>query len=794
MRDLKIHAQNFLSHEDTEIKLDGIDAVIVTGKNGSGKSTLLVDCPLVALFGRGRAESIGDYIRNGKDMMIVEYDFSILNDQRYRVTRKHSRKTARGSSSLQFKRIDATGNETMDLTAGSIDETQEIIEKTIGTDLDTLMHTSIYEQEEADFFCKARPSERMKLFSKVWDLEKYSRYAQAARDIWLGKKDKPGLQAEIAAIDARITSAKQRISEIKGKEGELEKLRSDIEKEIQGVSSLEKKRGDLQKKLGAFEKINENLKKSIDDKARVEQEIKNVSGQHSQLLSKIERFTKIFNNQEVVRAKVIEEEEKTKALSDLETELKSLDQTIETLRQEMEVTRKEYQGRLDEIEIETHAIDVDLSDARKKETTLQKAMGEIGRSEEQLKHLCLDADKLKGIACHPDFDPNFINETCRFIRDAIEAKRRIPEFKFEIAAKRMEIESSMASLKGQIGLFEEKRAWGISLIMEIKKNLSGAISAKEADEKTMISGRNGKKIEIEGIKTELQEIKRYTKLLPEIDLAEKELPSLKKEGADLSKRCNELVATRNQIVKEIGELNENLSAKGKLDTELQLVAINLNQAITRKDELTKKIGFIEAELAQGETLKTQIEQDEKQIERLESDKALYQILEDAFKQIPYMLVARGIDVVERIANEILGMISSVGLTVQIKTEKETKTTKTVKDEIYLSFEDNEGHKEYKLLSQGEKVRAAVALRLAMSEAQAHRRGVRIDKLIADDVFGALDTEGIEDMKIAMRELKKRFKFTAILSHIESVQDIFPTRLIFSKGPGGSRIEVQEDYA
>jgi len=84
----------------------------------------------------------------------------------------------------------------------------------------------------------------------------------------------------------------------------------------------------------------------------------------------------------------------------------------------------------------------------------------------------------------------------------------------------------------------------------------------------------------------------------------------------------------------------------------------------------------------------------------------------------------------------------------------------------------------------------MALRLALSEVLAHRRGVRIDSLIADEPFGPLDVEGIEDMKLAMRELKNRFKFMGVITHIERAQDMFPTALIFSKGPWGSRVEVQ----
>lgn len=177
----RIKVTNFLSHIETEVKLRGYDAIVVVGPNGSGKSSMMCDAPLVALFGKGRSGDLDGYIRNGKDMMIVEFDFS-LSGQLYRIVRKRSKKTSRGTSIVSFYQIDGVGNVVMDLTAGSIGETESIIRKTIGTDFDTLVRSSIIEQGEADFFCKATPSERMELFAKVWDLEKYEDFEQMARD------------------------------------------------------------------------------------------------------------------------------------------------------------------------------------------------------------------------------------------------------------------------------------------------------------------------------------------------------------------------------------------------------------------------------------------------------------------------------------------------------------------------------------------------------------------------------------------------------------------------------------
>jgi DNA repair exonuclease SbcCD ATPase subunit len=632
---------------------------------------------------------------------------------------------------------------------------------------------------------------------KIWDLERYKAMADIAHQIRVGseemrKKGERGIQENINTLQEKIGNAKQRISEINIQREALSNTKKDLEKETASLVSLEKKRDELQKKLGAFENLSQELDKAKGYKSKAEQEIERLGQQHEGVLKKIERFKKILTNQETVRAKVVEEEEKTQDLTMTETDLGAINGVIESIRAEIDQIRKEKQEHIDAIEKEKAGVETEIQAMGQKEVALNREFSEVTRKEEQLKHLRIDAEKLKGVSCHPDLDPTYVNETCRFIRDAVEAKRRIPELESEIATKKIELTSSMVALKEQIGLFEEKKARCVSLQGEARDLLKEAISTHERKISDMVSDRNGKEAVIKAVKEELVEIKRYTKLLPEIDLAGKELPSLKDQERTLAKDTNGQMAERDRQVEEIRKLTERLGGRSHLETELQSVADKLKEATDRKDELTKRLGFIEAEISQGEQLKAQIITDEKEIETLDGERALYQILEDALKQIPYMLIKQNIGTVEMIANETLSMSSQMGLMVKMETEKTTKTTKNVRDEIYLSYMDNEGPKQ--ILSGGRKDLVAIAIRLAFSEVLAHRRGFRIDSLIADEPFGPLDAENIESMKEAMRRLKTKFKFMAVITHIDSAKDIFPTQLLFSKGPEGSKVEIQQEYA
>lgn len=779
----KIHVTNFLSNHDTEIDLSGISSIIAVGANGTGKSSLMVDAPLVALFGKGRSGDLDGYISNGKDIMTVEIGFCVA-DKHYRVIRKRSKKTARGSSTLEFFEIDA-GNE-ISLTSGTIAETQETIEKTLGIDFDTLLRSSVLEQGGVDFFCKATPGERMELFSRVWDLEKYETMAQVARDTY------NGLKIKIEAMENQIQTSRQRIAEANARVKDIEGLRSEIKAENSGIEALEKKRAGLQKKIGGFDNLQKEIEKAREYKARAEREIGEISEQHAQALSRIDRFEKILKNQGTVKEKVAEEERTKADIKKTEDIIREIDLEIESLRAEMEMARNDYQQRIDEVEIEQHGIETEIEDLRGKETAIQKVMAEVGRKEERLKHLAVDADKLKGVACHPDFDPGYVNETCRFIRDAVEAKKQIPVLSAEIQEEKARIGTETGTINTHLRAAEEKRAGCLSTIAQIKKSLfeaneatSGLILIKE-------SARKGRLSEIDTLKQSLQEIGRYTKLLPEIDLAEKELPGLKTQEKGLADEANARVKERDKQAAEIVRLEDGLKGRMDLERELQSIATKLKEATEKKDGLTKRLGFIEAELNQAEVMRKQIEADEKSIEETAADRALYQILEDAFKQVPFMLISRQVGSVAKITNEILSIISQNGLTVEIQTERALKSSKKVRDEINLKITDQDGPKEYRFLSGGEKVRVAIALRLAISEVLAHRRGTRIDSLICDEPFNELDAEGVEDLKDAFRKLRDRFRFMAVISHISESKDTFPTHLVFSKQGGKSEVEMAWD--
>jgi len=69
MRHTRIRLINFVSHIDTIINIEQVNACVCIGPNGAGKSSAMVDSFLLAVFGKGRKEGttarceMDDYVR-----------------------------------------------------------------------------------------------------------------------------------------------------------------------------------------------------------------------------------------------------------------------------------------------------------------------------------------------------------------------------------------------------------------------------------------------------------------------------------------------------------------------------------------------------------------------------------------------------------------------------------------------------------------------------------------------------------------------------------------------------------
>lgn len=115
--------------------------------------------------------------------------------------------------------------------------------------------------------------------------------------------------------------------------------------------------------------------------------------------------------------------------------------------------------------------------------------------------------------------------------------------------------------------------------------------------------------------------------------------------------------------------------------------------------------------------------------------------------------------------------------------------KDLRETLDIQISDGAGTREYEMFSGGEAFRINFAIRLALSEVLAQRAGARLQTLVIDEGFGSQDVAGRQRLVEAINSVRQDFAKILVITHVEELKDAFPTRIEVEKGPRGSTVQV-----
>ncbi len=96
------------------------------------------------------------------------------------------------------------------------------------------------------------------------------------------------------------------------------------------------------------------------------------------------------------------------------------------------------------------------------------------------------------------------------------------------------------------------------------------------------------------------------------------------------------------------------------------------------------------------------------------------------------------------------------------------------------------------LSGGESFEASLALALGMSDIiQQTSGGIRLDMMLIDEGFGALDAESLERAIATLQQLADGKRLVGIISHVSELKERIGTQLVVQKGRGGSTVRMEQ---
>ncbi len=173
--------------------------------------------------------------------------------------------------------------------------------------------------------------------------------------------------------------------------------------------------------------------------------------------------------------------------------------------------------------------------------------------------------------------------------------------------------------------------------------------------------------------------------------------------------------------------------------------------------------------------------------------ARHKTLERSFGKdgVPALLIEQALPQIESKANELLDRLSDGQMSIRFVTQKEYKEKKRddLKETLDIQISDAAGVRDYEMYSGGEAFRVNFAIRLALSEVLAQRKGARLQTLVIDEGFSSQDVQGRQRLIEAINLVKKDFAKILVITHLDELKDAFPTRIEVEKTDAGSTVRV-----
>lgn len=303
-----------------------------------------------------------------------------------------------------------------------------------------------------------------------------------------------------------------------------------------------------------------------------------------------------------------------------------------------------------------------------------------------------------------------------------------------------------------------------------KKKLQAELNEASKYEKELIEIENN-------IKHAKHKIETYTesaeKLPEKIAKDKNELNTYKSEYQEVSSRLKSLRESvqndnTNEQNKKIYALTEEVKTAERSKKSIH------NEIAT----MQSKIGGANERIKLANKNLEQIKDSKSKLSRARWELSTKQLALSAFADIPKFIVNTVLNELQLESNKILGeMRPELGLQIQ--------------EDLNITYTYNGQLRKYEMLSVGQQVYIAFALKLGLSKVIQNQLGINLGFLLWDEVDQSLDESGISAYIDIFKTWKDRFKIF-IVSHNKRVQEAIQTRIIVNGDDvEGSTVEVLE---
>lgn len=844
-----IEVKNYRSYTAATFDFEPVHMAMVNGPNGVGKSSLFMDALADCLYEQTRKEDIGGWVRDGTKSGSITFTFG-LGGQDYRVIRTRT-KSGRGTLALQ--RWDADGQAWADESDTTMKLTQARIERLLGMDCTTFCSIALIRQDAYGLFLEAGSDQRMAVLSALLGLDIYGRMEDLAKAGATEQRRKLAAIRERSTILDETIQQKAGIesedAELADEAADVEKIVKDLEADLREAEAAEALRAEIARQVDEKKRQAKDYRLQAADKAS---EYLDLEKQHSEAEAAADGLEDAVKAAERVKAArelmqrfapdVERDKDLVKERSWTTSDLLNADQKVKRLESEkgwneLVLSKKdeisEAKVELAEIAAMKEKVRQRLSDMEKAtaayqrakaacDAYLQEVKSDIRVREAEIKRARDEASRLDDSGC-----PVPETATCKFLASAVDCKQMLPGMieSLEDAKKKHrerydELKAAVDQAKAAIDeigdpLDElsdlERREQELRSIASKEAEVAAAEASVEKIEASIKEAKEAADNAVAHIEEIDAEREKLTQSVTAYQEAEGEVTSLSgladtlaecQAGASkaealapqirkLKEEVEELRGKSEQALREADEIAARVPGGGNLAdrirANIEAQRRSLTDLATRRGQLKAKLD----DIAEAETKSVELRREAESVGVVLSD---YTTMAQAFglDGIQYMIVRGVVPEIMHRSNEILAAMTGGRMAVDIRTEREQKSTKQVVNslEVWINTITG-GNRPYLSHSGGEKVKIALAVTLGLADVKARRAGVQLGMLFIDEppFLDADGTEAYADALAAMASRNPNMRILAI-SHDPTMKARFVQNIVVTGGEDGSTVTME----
>lgn len=844
-----IEVKNYRSYTAATFDFEPVHMAMVNGPNGVGKSSLFMDALADCLYEQTRKEDIGGWVRDGTKSGSITFTFG-LGGQDYRVIRTRT-KSGRGTLALQ--RWDAEGQAWADESDTTMKLTQARIERLLGMDCTTFCSIALIRQDAYGLFLEAGSDQRMAVLSALLGLDIYGRMEDLAKAGATEQRRKLAAIRERSAILDETIQQKAGIesedAELADQVADVEKIAKDLEADLREAEAAEALRAEIARQVEEKKRQAQEYRLQAADKAS---EYLDLEKQHSEAEAAADGLEDAVKAAERVKAArelmqrfapdVERDKDLVKERSWTTSDLLNADQKVKRLESEKgwnELVLSK-RGEISKAKVELAEIAAMKEKVRQRlsgmekataayqrakaacDAYLQEAKSDIRVREAEIKRAMDEASRLDDSGC-----PVPETATCKFLASAVDCKQMLPgmiesledakkkhrerydELKAAVDQAKEAIDeigdpldelSDLERREQELRSIASKEAEVAAAEASVEKIEASIKEAKEAADKAVahIEEIDAEREKLTQAVTAYQEaegdvasLSALADTLAECQAGASKAEALAPQIRKLKEEVDELRGKSEQALREADEIAARVPGGGnvadRIRANIEAQRRSLTDLATRRGQLKAKL----EDIAEAETKSSELRREAEAVGVVLSD---YTTLAQAFglDGIQYMIVRGVVPEIMHRSNEILAAMTGGRMAVDIRTEREQKSTKQVINslEVWINTITG-GNRPYLSHSGGEKVKIALAVTLGLADVKARRAGVQLGMLFIDEppFLDADGTEAYADALAAMASRNPNMRILAI-SHDPTMKARFVQNIVVTGGEDGSTVTME----